>query len=285
VLDQVTSNTAALLPVVAMAALAKQRTPALVVVDAAHALFALPAQLYGTRFGSESGSGREAHSKEQQEQVAVRVLVGSSSENSRDGVPNSGDITAPATTPPPAVAAADTVDAGGLHLADVADVWLTNGHKWLGAPKGCAFMWVHPTVAGHLRPAVLSHGFQPFQPFQPFSPSSSSRSGGEGDVFSRGMRQGGDVAVRWTHAGTMTSSPSASSCGSSVSGSSKFLSSIVWDGCRDYSALLCAPLALRVWSMVEEAHAHRSVQVRQQGELLCDVCQIIFSRFPLCMCD
>ena len=39
------------------------------------------------------------------------------------------------------------------------DVWLTNGHKWLCAAKGCAFMWVNPiTMRDSLRPAIISHG-------------------------------------------------------------------------------------------------------------------------------
>eukprot|EP01034_Spumella_vulgaris_P027715 gene27715-34478_t len=29
-------------------------------------------------------------------------------------------------------------------FSSVVDIYLTNGHKWLSAPKGCAFMWVSP---------------------------------------------------------------------------------------------------------------------------------------------
>jgi hypothetical protein len=45
-------------------------------------------------------------------------------------------------------------------ISSFVDFWLTNGHKWFCAPKGCAFMWVSPKVST-LRPAIISHGFQP----------------------------------------------------------------------------------------------------------------------------
>lgn len=43
-------------------------------------------------------------------------------------------------------------------LADVIDVYLTNGHKWLSCPKGCAFMWLSPRVS-QFCPPIISHGF------------------------------------------------------------------------------------------------------------------------------
>lgn len=55
-------------------------------------------------------------------------------------------------------------------LSDVVDIYITNGHKWLSAPKGCAFMWLHPRVhkdrldSFQLRPAVLSHGYDADRP-------------------------------------------------------------------------------------------------------------------------
>lgn len=86
------------------------------------------------------------------------------------------------------------------HISDVADAWLTNGHKWLSAPKGCAFMWLSPAFRRRgVRPAIISHGFQP-----------------------------GESAGH-------------------LSAPERVLSGFAWDGCRDHSALLCVPSALRIW--------------------------------------
>lgn len=99
VLDQITSNTALVLPIHALGRLAKA-VGATVVVDAAHALGSQEVEIYPTS----------------------------------------------ATTQ-------------GLH--EVCDVWLSNGHKWLCMPRGCAFMWVHSSLHGRLRPAIVSHGYIP----------------------------------------------------------------------------------------------------------------------------
>jgi hypothetical protein len=112
VLDEITSNTALCLPVAALACACKE-AGALVVVDAAHAMFAKDVALY------------------------------------RANLPVDADATA---------------GSGGgrcVAMADVADVWLTNAHKWMCAPKGAAFMWVSPRTAGRLRPAIVSHGYTP----------------------------------------------------------------------------------------------------------------------------
>ena len=93
-------------------------------------------------------------------------------------------------------------DTNPFTISSVCDVWISNGHKWLSTPKGCAFMWVSPNIRHRVRPAIISHGFAP----------SSSSSGP-----------------------THHSDPA------------KLLSGFVWDGCRDYSALLTTASALHFW--------------------------------------
>lgn len=39
-----------------------------------------------------------------------------------------------------------------------ADWYLGNGHKWLCAPKGCAFLWARPDRQAEIHPTVISHG-------------------------------------------------------------------------------------------------------------------------------
>lgn len=51
----------------------------------------------------------------------------------------------------------DTSD--DISIADYCDYWITNGHKWLCTPKGCAYMWVSPRVKSTTRPMIISHGF------------------------------------------------------------------------------------------------------------------------------
>ena len=99
VLDHITSNTSFCLPMNALASLCKE-AGAIVIVDAAHAMFAQDCTLYTPTTSSK------------------QALSGSIGQN------------------PPI-------------LADVADVWLTNGHKWMSAPKGCAFMWISPRMEGN----------------------------------------------------------------------------------------------------------------------------------------
>lgn len=47
-----------------------------------------------------------------------------------------------------------------LDLPAIGADWYTgNCHKWLFAPKGCAFLWADDAVRDDLHPTVISHGF------------------------------------------------------------------------------------------------------------------------------
>jgi isopenicillin-N epimerase len=50
-------------------------------------------------------------------------------------------------------------DDDDVSISDYCDYWITNGHKWLCTPKGCAFMWISPRMSSHTRPMIISHGF------------------------------------------------------------------------------------------------------------------------------
>ncbi|MEM6903324.1 MAG: aminotransferase class V-fold PLP-dependent enzyme, partial [Pseudomonadota bacterium] len=41
-----------------------------------------------------------------------------------------------------------------------ADWYVGNGHKWLGAPRGTAFIWAHENWLNRTEPPVISHGYQ-----------------------------------------------------------------------------------------------------------------------------
>ncbi|NJK63025.1 MAG: aminotransferase class V-fold PLP-dependent enzyme [Synechococcaceae cyanobacterium SM2_3_1] len=47
-----------------------------------------------------------------------------------------------------------------LDLQDLGADWYTgNAHKWLSAPKGCAFLWTHPQHQHQIHPLTISHGY------------------------------------------------------------------------------------------------------------------------------
>ena len=47
-----------------------------------------------------------------------------------------------------------------LNIDDLQPDWYTgNCHKWLYAPKGCAFLWTHPSRLKTMHPTIISHGF------------------------------------------------------------------------------------------------------------------------------
>lgn len=48
-----------------------------------------------------------------------------------------------------------------LHLHRLHAEWVTgNAHKWLFAPKGCAFLWARTDSQAGLHPTVISHGYE-----------------------------------------------------------------------------------------------------------------------------
>lgn len=47
-------------------------------------------------------------------------------------------------------------------------------------------------------------------------------------------------------------------------------SAFAWDGCRDYAAMLTAPSALRIWSLLPPSHAYTAPLLRQATALLLD---------------
>jgi isopenicillin-N epimerase len=118
VLDQITSNTAIMIPIADLALISKE-AGAIVVIDGAHSLFSQDCSIYK--------ADQKLH-------------------NPSEFSPSLAGINGTQTK---------------LSIADIADVWLTNAHKWMCSPKGCAFMWVHPRLALSLRPAIISHGYAP----------------------------------------------------------------------------------------------------------------------------
>jgi hypothetical protein len=185
------------LPTLQIASLCKQYG-ALVIVDAAHALLSQEVSIYKRHPYPSSSETGDNH----------KVNKGKS-EKAHDHVNDGNDSIA------------------NIVLADVVDVWLTNGHKWLSAPRGCAFMWVAPTMLHQIRPAIISHGFEPAIVSCVHAPT--------------GLPYYGHIAP------------------------GKVLSGFSWDGCRDYFALLTVPSAIRLWQRKAQ-EGHTVEQRQRQGD-------------------
>jgi Aminotransferase class-V len=202
VLDQITSNTAIMMPIADLALISKE-AGAVVVIDGAHSLFSQDCSIYK--------ADQKLH-------------------NPSEFSPSLAGINGTQTK---------------LSIADIADVWLTNAHKWMCSPKGCAFMWVHPRLALSLRPAIISHGYAP------------NELQSDGDQVSICIAS---ITLSMACCKPNISCQVLSSILKKVFRSlfiqdslcryiapNKLLSSYAWDGCRDYAALLCMPSALSLW--------------------------------------
>ena len=131
VLDQVTSNTAMVLPIADLSLISRE-VGATVVIDAAHALFSQDCSIYT--------ANQRVHDTRLLSHISKKSV-----DKSRTQSDNRQDLSAQ----------------NMLSIADIADVWITNAHKWMCGPKGCAFMWVSPSMSQTLRPSIISHGYIP----------------------------------------------------------------------------------------------------------------------------
>jgi len=204
IIDHITSNTGIIFPILELSYYSKLMG-ALVIIDAAHSLMALPINIYA----KQSIDVHHHHTPD----------VIDDDNNKLNNQSSTMNYNTPATTITTSIA-----------INDVVDVWITNGHKWFSAPKGCALMWVKPNIAVNLQPLVISHGYHFYEDNdnhnnEIVNNSSSSSSG------SRSSR----TTVKWWHQNRYPIKEN------------KFLSGVVWNGCRDYTAFLCIPSVLQIW--------------------------------------
>lgn len=119
------------------------------------------------------------------------------------------------------------------------DYWLTNAHKWLSNPKGAAVMWVNPKTIHHIRPAIISHGFEPdYDSLHP-------------EYLSRGKFLSGFVWDGCRDYAPWLTLPSAFTCWDIISANS-------WDNCRSYSHQLldsAEEILKKAWKLTEEDFA------------------------------
>ena len=161
VLDQITSNTALALPIIILSAIVKKIEPdCIVLIDAAHSLFSQPIQIYpthGTSTSSTMSSSSTAASfhSTHKGNHSLNITVNLSSNTTDNSTYNNLANNHPhANNNKPS-------NQSMLFISDVCDIWISNGHKWLCAPKGCAVMWLSSRfLTQHgVKPAVISHGY------------------------------------------------------------------------------------------------------------------------------
>jgi selenocysteine lyase/cysteine desulfurase len=147
VLDQITSNTAMILPIADMAIMSKE-VGANVVIDAAHALFSQDCSIYGDNQKIHFSS---LYSDLNHTQSNLENATMASNASAVESSPR----------PTPTLGGSNNRTKNMVSISSFADVWITNAHKWMCSPKGCAFMWVSPRMAHALRPSIISHGYVP----------------------------------------------------------------------------------------------------------------------------
>eukprot|EP01041_Mallomonas_annulata_P010808 gene10808-22554_t len=232
ILDQITSNTAITMPVLHIARMCREISPEItIIIDAAHSLLSQDVQIYSS-----------LHS------------------NSTNNIPlPSSQSTLPSHTPitsPPLATDQDV-----LSIADAADFWITNGHKWFCSPKGCAFMWVNPRYAKPLRPCVISHGY---------IDQSNDDNDGHGSGSGSGDSDNSNSDWKKKRQGSRRNH--------------KLLSAFSWDGCRDYSAMLTVPSALRIWEALpggpSAARQYMTALIEDAAELLISTWSLSADDFP-----
>ena len=248
ILDQITSNTAMILPIADISILCKQ-FGAIVLIDAAHSMFSQDCSIY-TR-------DQEIFSSELSERLPQEKKLKTNPENNQDNQKNQKNVKN---------SLIKTVK-NKIRISDFADIWITNSHKWMCCPKGCAFMWVSPRMSERLRPAIISHGYISNE-------NSLICSQSESESFDFSYIDYLNQASKSNNNDNSTNI--LSSCGvsndsnnnssnrikNSYNSNSKYLghyvaankllSSYAWDGCRDYSALLTMPSAIAIWGKIAQ---------------------------------
>ena len=228
VFDQITSNTAMILPIADMSLISKD-AGAIVIIDAAHALFSQDCSIYNP----------------DQEVLSDDITLPSdhNSKNfSNDYRSNHGDNNHHTKN----------CKKRYVCIADIADIWITNAHKWMSNPKGCAFMWISPKMASQLRPAIISHGYVPND--QNYFNKGSKE---EEKYFDRNNKtQSTSGLINEVDRNESSRFNDRQYLGHYIA-PDKLLSSYSWDGCRDYSALLTMPSAISFWSKLSN-HINRS---------------------------
>jgi Aminotransferase class-V len=240
VLDQITSNTAMILPIADMAIMSKE-VGANVVIDAAHALFSQDCSIYGDNQKVYFSSIYSALNHTQSNlDKATRASNASAVEST------------PRTTP--TLGESNNRTKNMVSISSFADVWITNAHKWMCSPKGCAFMWVSPRMAHALRPSIISHGYVPHA--GNYLSDYNQVSEDHHCNFQRMQYCTSLVAFDVIHMDYMRIMDLFPTLFSALLqdqskryiAPGKLLSAYSWDGCRDYSALLTMPTAISLWS-------------------------------------